>query len=93
MILWQCKKFDELSVEELYKILQLRNEVFVVEQNCPYQDCDGKDALSYHFAVGEMEIYKLIPAFYRPVFLIQRQLQSEEWLLLLQHGGSKLENN
>lgn len=48
MITWQCKKFHELSVEELYKILQLRNEVFVVEQNCAYQDCDGKDFNSWH---------------------------------------------
>ncbi len=48
MIIWQCKKFSDLSVEELYNILQLRNKVFVVEQNCPYQDCDGKDFNSYH---------------------------------------------
>ena len=48
MIAWQCKKFSELSVEELYKILQIRNEVFVVEQNCAYQDCDGKDVNSWH---------------------------------------------
>ncbi len=48
MITWQCKTFSELSNEELYKILQLRNEVFVVEQNCPYQDCDGKDLKAYH---------------------------------------------
>lgn len=48
MIIWQCKKFSDLSVGELYDILQLRNEVFVVEQNCSYQDCDGKDFNSYH---------------------------------------------
>ena len=48
MISWQCKHFSELSVEELYKILQLRNEVFVVEQNCAYQDCDDKDFKCYH---------------------------------------------
>lgn len=48
MVRWQCKKFPELSAEELYKILQLRNEVFVVEQKCPYQDCDNKDFESYH---------------------------------------------
>ncbi len=48
MITWQCKKFHELSVEELYNILHLRNEVFVVEQNCAYQDCDGKDFNSWH---------------------------------------------
>ncbi len=48
MIDWTCKKFSDLTVEELYQILRLRNEVFVVEQNCVYQDCDGKDELSYH---------------------------------------------
>ena len=45
---WQLKKFDDLSVAELYAILQLRNEVFVVEQNCPYQDADDKDQKSLH---------------------------------------------
>ncbi len=48
MISWLCKKFDELSPYELYAILQLRNEVFVVEQNCPYQDADNKDLNSWH---------------------------------------------
>ena len=38
-----CKHFDDLSREELYGILQLRAEVFVVEQDCPYQDLDGND--------------------------------------------------
>ncbi len=37
------KAFDELSTKELYQILKLRNEVFVVEQDCVYQDCDNKD--------------------------------------------------
>jgi ElaA protein len=46
---WTLKKFDELSTTELYAILQLRNEVFVVEQNCPYQDADDKDQKSLHF--------------------------------------------
>jgi ElaA protein len=45
---WSCKAFTELSNQELYKILQLRASVFVVEQNCPYQDCDDKDQASYH---------------------------------------------
>ena len=39
---WVLKKFEELSLGELYAILQLRIEVFVVEQNCPFQDIDGK---------------------------------------------------
>ena len=50
---WQCKTFSELTTEELYKILQLRNEVFVVEQNCPYQDCDGKDLKAHHFSAWD----------------------------------------
>lgn len=46
---WACKSFTELSPQELYSILELRNEVFVVEQNCVFQDCDNKDQDSYHF--------------------------------------------
>jgi ElaA protein len=46
---WTLKKYDELTVPELYALLQLRNEVFVVEQNCPYQDADNKDQKSFHF--------------------------------------------
>ena len=42
------KKFKELSVEEIYGILKLRNEVFVVEQKCAYQDIDGKDEKAMH---------------------------------------------
>ncbi len=49
MIIWSCKSFTELTNEELYKILQLRIEVFVVEQNCVFQDCDDKDQQSYHY--------------------------------------------
>ena len=45
---WILKKFDELTATELYSIIQLRNEVFVVEQNCVYQDADDKDQLSMH---------------------------------------------
>lgn len=45
---WILKPFIELTPEELYSILQLRNEVFVVEQNCPYQDCDNKDLYAWH---------------------------------------------
>jgi len=45
---WQIKTFDQLNINELYHILQLRNEVFVVEQNCVYQDADSKDQKAYH---------------------------------------------
>ncbi|WP_028891615.1 GNAT family N-acetyltransferase [Tenacibaculum sp. 47A_GOM-205m] len=42
------KKFQELTTSELYEILQLRSEVFVVEQDCVYQDIDGKDLKALH---------------------------------------------
>lgn len=45
---WTTKKFEELSLSELYEIMVLRQVVFVVEQNCPYVDADGKDQLSFH---------------------------------------------
>lgn len=45
---WLLKKFEELTPHELYAALQLRNEVFVVEQNCVFQDADDKDLDSYH---------------------------------------------
>lgn len=44
----QIKAFEHLSTDELYAILQLRSEVFVVEQNCVYQDLDGKDQIALH---------------------------------------------
>jgi ElaA protein len=43
-----CKPFYELSLDELYALMVLRQEVFVVEQNCPYLDADGKDQGSHH---------------------------------------------
>ena len=45
---WTLKPFDSLTPQELYNILQLRNEVFIVEQNCPYQDLDNKDVYAFH---------------------------------------------
>lgn len=45
---WQCCFFTDLKAVELYAILQLRNEVFVVEQNCVFQDADNKDPFCYH---------------------------------------------
>lgn len=45
---WHCKHFNKLSAAELYSILRLRTEVFILEQNCLYQDVDGKDVKSFH---------------------------------------------
>jgi ElaA protein len=45
---WIVKHFSELSREELYEAIRLRLAVFSIEQNCPYQDADGKDQRSFH---------------------------------------------
>lgn len=54
------KYFNELSIEELHDLLQLRSEVFVVEQDCVYQDIDGKDQKALHilgFKKGNLVAY------------------------------------
>lgn len=56
MIIWKCKPFRDLTVYELYAILRLRNEVFVVEQNCVFQDADNKDQHCYHFCGWDNDI-------------------------------------
>lgn len=48
-IKWTLKQFDELTPAELYAVIRLRNEVFVVEQNCVFQDADNKDPYCRHF--------------------------------------------
>ncbi|MBC3759912.1 GNAT family N-acetyltransferase [Hyunsoonleella sp. SJ7] len=48
MLSIKVKTFSELTAEELYAILRLRSEVFVVEQDCVYQDIDGKDQNAIH---------------------------------------------
>jgi ElaA protein len=48
MTTWTCKTFAELTPDELYAILRLRSEVFVVEQNCVFLDMDNKDQHCHH---------------------------------------------
>lgn len=51
---WNIKYFEQLDRNELYKILRQRIDVFVVEQECPYPECDGKDKEAYHiYAVDD----------------------------------------
>jgi ElaA protein len=66
MIRWVIKPFNEITLEELYKIMQLRQEVFVVEQNCPYLDADGKD-LHCHHLMGFIEDKEELAAYARLV--------------------------
>lgn len=47
-ICWKMKKFNELSVRELFDLYKLRTAIFVVEQNCPYQEVDDKDLQAVH---------------------------------------------
>lgn len=47
-LVWTCSAFDALANRDLYALLQLRSEVFVVEQSCAFQDLDGLDAQALH---------------------------------------------
>ncbi len=63
---WQCCHFSELRPNELYDILSARAAVFIVEQNCAYQDPDGADQLSHHLwcrdANGSVAAYlRIVP--------------------------------
>jgi len=66
MLRFSCLSFDALTTRELYEIMVLRQAVFVVEQNCPYLDADGKDLASWHLlgrdANGQLAAYtRLLP--------------------------------
>ena len=54
MMNWEVKHYNELSLDEFHDLIQLRVEVFVVEQDCPYQDIDGKDKVSHHL-IGTLD--------------------------------------
>ncbi|HEX4888649.1 MAG TPA: GNAT family N-acetyltransferase [Luteibaculaceae bacterium] len=55
MITWKLIGFHQMDVTELYAYLALRSEVFIVEQNCPYQDLDGLDAQAQHLLAFDGE--------------------------------------
>ena len=59
MIKWTLKKFSELTTDEFHDILQLRINTFVVEQNCPFPELDGKDRIAHHF-FGETDTGKIV---------------------------------
>lgn len=56
---FQCIPFNQLTVHQLYEAMALRQEVFVVEQNCPYLDADGKDQAGWHL-LGRNEHDQLV---------------------------------
>ena len=59
MLTVSVKTFEAFSIDELYDVLQLRSEVFVVEQDCVYQDLDGKDRKALH-VIGKDENRKIV---------------------------------
>jgi ElaA protein len=62
---WEWKAFDELTAEEVYNILCVRQQVFVLEQECLYLDADGKDRKAFHlmgFLNNELVAYARILA-------------------------------
>jgi ElaA protein len=65
-ITYTVAPFYQLSLDDLYAIMRLRQEVFIVEQNCPYLDADGKDPFGHHimgkYKDGELVCYtRLLP--------------------------------
>lgn len=61
--MWSLKLFDELTARELYRIIELRERVFVVEQNCVYLDADGHDVACRHLYNAGITAYaRLVPA-------------------------------
>ena len=50
------KKWDDLSINEVQSIFGLRSEVFIVEQECPFQDVDGRDPEAHHLLLYENNI-------------------------------------
>ena len=65
MVNYSCLPFSDLSSKQLYEIMALRQEVFIVEQECPYLDADGRDYDSYHvlgYKDGKLVTYtRLVP--------------------------------
>lgn len=79
-----CKAFGDLTPHELYEIMRLRNEVFVLEQLCVYQDADNKDQRSHHLMIkdsGKLIAYArlLPPGVSYPEMSIGRVISSPEY--------------
>lgn len=86
---WKIKKFNELTALELYKILKERINVFVVEQDCLYSECDDKDLEGYHIYCedkGEIIAYARI----LPRKISYKQLSMGRILVSKEHRGENL---
>ena len=101
---FKIKRFNELSASELYQLLQLRSEVFVMEQNCVYQDIDGKDEKALHLlgkidnkVVAYSRIFKAKDYFDNASIgrvAIAEKFRAQKWgHQLMQEAISGIENN
>ena len=88
MIKWQWVLFEDLSVDILFEIMKIRQEVFVVEQNCAYQDTDDLDRVSWHL-VGwrEGRADREIVAYLRVVFPGKKYTEPSIGRVLTQHSA------
>ena len=62
-MVWEIKRFEELTLNELYGLLRLREQVFIIEQDCVYPDLDNKDQKAVHIlgkSNGEIIAYSRI---------------------------------
>ncbi|MCB0434374.1 MAG: GNAT family N-acetyltransferase, partial [Mangrovimonas sp.] len=66
MLEYRIKSYSDLTKDELYALLQLRSEVFVVEQNCVYQDIDGKDPKAFHVLGFKNEVLIAYTRLFKP---------------------------
>ncbi|MFN3756163.1 MAG: GNAT family N-acetyltransferase [Flavobacterium sp.] len=99
-LIFKNKTFQELSLEELYQLLRLRCEVFVVEQNCVYQDIDDKDQKAIHllgFSKGILVAYSRLfqPGDYFKQasigrVIIKESYRNKKWGVLLMEESIRL---
>ncbi|GAA0178708.1 GNAT family N-acetyltransferase [Clostridium sediminicola] len=86
---WKIKKFNELTTIELYNVLKERINIFVVEQDCPYSECDDKDLEGYHIYCedkGEIIAYARI----LPRGIAYKELSMGRILVRKDHRGENL---
>jgi ElaA protein len=65
---WQWSRFGDLALDDLYALVRLRESVFVVEQNCPYPDADGRDPLAWHLLGWDRSIDPAVLVAYARIF-------------------------
>ena len=88
-IIWHHHPFQNLSASILYQIIKLREEVFIVEQNCPYLDADGLDPKAFHlFATQADEIIAYARIF--PCRIIQQDTVIGRVIVRASHRGQNL---